>query len=299
MDIATFEQRFQAGLDAMAGMSLTAARRHYDDLCASFSPPLPAGMTLTDTGIEAVPVRLYRPARCQPGTLVYVHGGGYSLGSLDSHQGIAAGLAQLLEREVLSIDYPLMPGARYAQALADCRRVVAATAPVALVGDSAGARLILDAVIGAASVPLLGLIYPLVGVPTTANLGPDAALLSRADVLAAWALIQDDAPPGDGQPPPAKHIEVLAVERDPLTAPLEKAVKAWRAGGADVGYRQAANMLHGCLHARESLPGMADAWRQFCAALRQRLDSPADQARHQHSGTQETTSSPLPAHQNP
>lgn len=272
MDITTFEQHFQAGLDAMASMSPAAARCHYDTLCASFAPPLPAGMTLTDTCIAAVPVRHHRPSRCRPGTVVYVHGGGYSLGSLDSHQGIAAGLAQALEREVLSIGYPLMPEAGYSQVLDDCRRVVSALDPVALVGDSAGARLILDTMINADSVPLLGLIYPLVGVPTLANLGPDAALLSRADILAAWALIRDDAPPGDGHQPPTKCIEVLAVERDPLTAPLESAVQAWRADGADVGYYLAPNMLHGCLHARESLPEMENAWRQFCKALKKRLD---------------------------
>nr|WP_067297243.1 alpha/beta hydrolase fold domain-containing protein [Marinobacterium profundum] len=272
MDIATFEQHFQAGLDAMASMSPGAARSHYDGLCASFAPQLPTGMTLSDTYIATVPVRRHRPALCRPGTVIYVHGGGYSLGSLDSHQGVAAGLAQALEREVLSIGYPLMPDARYSKVLDDCRRVIFASDPVALVGDSAGARLILDALAGAPLVPLLGLIYPLVGVPTLANLGPDAPLLSREDILAAWALIGDDAPPGNGHQPPAKRIEVLAVELDPLTAPLESAIQAWRAGGADVGYHLAPNMLHGCLHARESLPEMAHAWRQFCAALKQRLD---------------------------
>ncbi|GAA3537867.1 alpha/beta hydrolase fold domain-containing protein [Zobellella aerophila] len=271
MDIATFEQRFQRGLDAISGMPLPAARRHYDALCASFAPPSPAGMALSDARIEDVPVRRYRPARRRPGRVLYVHGGGFSLGSLDSHQGIAVGLARALEREVVSIGYRLMPQARYACAMDDCRRVFEALAPAALVGDSAGARLILDAVSGARRVPPLGLIYPLVGVPARATLGADAPLLSREEVLAAWALIERDAPAGDGLSAPAECVEVLAVERDPLTAPLEHAVTAWRKGGADVGYHLAANMLHGCLHARESLPEMAEAWLRFCGALGDRL----------------------------
>ncbi|GHA10669.1 alpha/beta hydrolase fold domain-containing protein [Oceanisphaera arctica] len=271
MDIATFEQRFQSGLDAMNDMSLPAARRHYDALCSSFAPSRPAGMALSDVRIEDVPVRRYRPARCRPGKVLYVHGGGFSLGSLDSHQGIAEGLAQALEREVISIDYRLMPEARYACAMDDCRRVFETLAPVALVGDSAGARLILDVVANAIKVPVLGLIYPLVGVPTPSTLGPDAPLLSRDEVLAAWPLIEQDAPAGDGLYPPAECVEVLAVERDPLTIPLEHAVTAWRKGGADVGYHLAANMLHGCLHARESLPDMAEAWQRFCGALGDRL----------------------------
>ncbi|WP_116473944.1 alpha/beta hydrolase fold domain-containing protein [Zobellella maritima] len=271
MDIVTFEQRFQRGLDAMTGMRFPAARRHYDALCASFAPPRPAGMKLSDARIEGVPVRHYRPAHCHPGCVLYVHGGGFSLGSLDSHQGIAEGLALSLEREVVSIDYQLMPEARYADAMADCRRVFEALVPAALVGDSAGARLILDVMVSVEKVPPLGLIYPLVGMPVRSTLGPDAPLLSREDVLAALALIEQDAPVVDGLQPPASGVEVLAVGRDPLTAPLEHAVTAWRQGGADVGYHLAADMLHGCLHARESLPVMAEAWQRFCRALGSRL----------------------------
>ncbi len=271
MNITTFEKRFQQGLDAMGNLPPAAARRHYDALCTSFAPPRPAGMAQRDARIEGISVRHYRPARCLPGTILYVHGGGFSLGSLDSHQGIARGLAQALEREVISLDYPLMPDARYALALDACRQVFEALAPVAIVGDSAGARLILDATIDAREVPLLGLIYPLVGIPTAATLGPDAPLLSRADVQAAWELIRQDAPPGNGLQPPARRIEVLAVERDPLTAPLEQAIQAWRQAGAGVGYHLAPDMLHGCLHAHEALPVMARAWQQFCAALAARL----------------------------
>ncbi|MFC6670800.1 alpha/beta hydrolase fold domain-containing protein [Marinobacterium aestuariivivens] len=255
----------------MAGMTLPAARRHYDVLCAAFAPPLPAGMKRVDDRIGSVPVRRHRPAHCRPGTVVYAHGGGFSLGSLDSHQGIAVGLAQALGREVLAIGYRLLPEARYADALDDCRRVIDAVAPAALVGDSAGGRLILDAVAGARRVPPLGLVYPLVGVPTAATLGPDAPLLSRRDALDAWSLIAQDAPGGGGPRPPATAIEVLAVSRDPLTAPLERAVAVWREGGADVGYHLADDMLHGCLHAQVSLPGMAVAWRAFCRALGNRL----------------------------
>ncbi|WP_107850394.1 alpha/beta hydrolase fold domain-containing protein [Oceanimonas marisflavi] len=271
MDIADFELRFQQGLNAMNGMPLAAARRYYDELCASFAPPRPADMDVCDARIGNVPVRCYRPAYMRPGQILYVHGGGFSLGSLDSHQGVAEGLAQALEREVVSLDYSLMPEARYASAMDDCRRVCEALAPVAMVGDSAGARLILDVVDGVEQVPVLGLIYPLVGVPAWSTLGPDAPLLSREDVLSAWPLIEQDAPSGDGLRPPAERVEVLAVERDPLTAPLEQAVTAWRQGGASVGYHLAANMLHGCLHARELLPDMAVAWQGFCDALNRRL----------------------------
>lgn len=45
-----------------------------------------------------------------------------------------------------------------------------------------------------------------------------------------------------------------------------------RPAGAEVGYRCAENMLHGCLHARMSLPAMAAGWDAFCDALRNPLN---------------------------
>lgn len=237
-------------------------------------------MAIRASTVAGVALRRYRPApvqaqvqaQAQDGCVVYVHGGGFTLGSLDSHHGIAAGLAAALGREVVSIGYRLLPEASYGEALADCRAVVAALAPQALVGDSAGGRLILDLAATPNSLPPLGLIYPLVGTPSPVTLGPDAPLLSRADVLAAWQAIAADAPALDPWAPPSPRIEVLSVSRDPLTAPLEQAVTAWRAAGAEVGYRCAENMLHGCLHARESLPAMATAWAAFCGALKDALD---------------------------
>lgn len=272
MSIDAFERGFQSGLEAMEPLSIAEARLSYDALCASFAPPLPPGMAIFDAQVAGVAVRYHRPARCQPGCVVYVHGGGFSLGSLDSHQGIAAGLAEALNREVVSIGYRLLPEAGYGAGLADCRAVVEALAPVALVGDSAGGRLILDLATPSASLPLLGLIYPVVGRPTPDTLGPDAPLLSRADVIAAWDAIAPEAPTRDPLAPPAARIETLAVSRDPLTAPLDQAVAAWRRAGAQVGYRCAENMLHGCLHARESLPAMATAWAAFCRSLKDALD---------------------------
>lgn len=272
MSIDAFERGFQSGLETMESQPLAEARLSYDALCASYAPPFPSGIAVFDEQVAGVAVRRYRPAGCRPGCIVYVHGGGFSLGSLDSHQGIAAGLADALNRDVISVGYRLLPEASYGAALADCRAVVEALTPVALVGDSAGGRLILDLATPRASLPLLGLIYPVVGTPTPETLGPDAPLLSRADVMAAWDAIAPDAPALDPLAPPSARIEVLAVSRDPLTAPLDHAVTAWRAAGARVGYRCAEHMLHGCLHARASLPAMATAWAAFCDAIEAALD---------------------------
>lgn len=266
-----FRHAFAQGLRKLDGLPPGAARRHYDRLCGRFAPPLPGDLAIVDGRVAGVPVRRFRPADASPGAVVYVHGGGWSLGSVRSHQGIAASLAARLHREVVSIDYRLAPEASYADALADCRIVIETLAPMAAVGDSAGGRLVMDAAAGGGWQGPLGLIYPPVGRPTPATLGPDAPLLSRADILALWQAAADDMPEGDPDRPPGAFLEVLAVEHDPLTAPLEAAVSAWRAAGAEVGYRRAPGLWHGALHAHASLPAMGEAWDDFRAALAHRL----------------------------
>lgn len=273
MELATFIQRFEAGMATLDGVAIQEARRRYDALCASFSPADPAGMRVEDTVLADVPVRRFLPELSQSGCIVYCHGGGWNLGSVRSHHGVTASLAQRLGREVISIDYRLAPEASYQHALEDCRRVAEASAPVALVGDSAGARLAMDTAQTSNWQGPLGLIYPPVGMPHQEVMGPDAPLLSRADILALWQQVATQLPEIQPDIPPASRIDVLAVEHDPLTRPLAQAVDHWRAAGAEVSYLVAPRMVHGALHAWASLPAMHESWQTFCQALRRRLNS--------------------------
>lgn len=271
MEVATFIQRFAAGLNDLEGVPLEVARPRYDALCAGFAPPDPVGMRIEDSRLGGVAVRRFLPDSARPGTVLFVHGGGFTLGSVKSHHGVAASLAQSLGREVISVDYRLAPEADYAtMMLADCRAVAEAIAPIALVGDSAGGRLVLDLAgtwtqTRTDAVPPLGLIYPPLGAPDAAELGPDAPLLSRSEILKLGQWVSPL--PLSPAMPPASLVEVLAVEHDPLTRPLEAAVAAWRRQGARVGYRCAPGMVHAALHAQARLPAMGKAWQTFCLAL--------------------------------
>ncbi|RTR06447.1 alpha/beta hydrolase fold domain-containing protein [Halomonas nitroreducens] len=266
-----FRDAFALGLEGLAGLPLGVARPRYDRLCQAFAPPLPAGMIVEDGTIGGVAVRRLRPPGARPGEVAYVHGGGWTLGSVTSHQGIAASLAAHLKREVVSVDYRLAPEASYADALADCRSVIRALAPRAAVGDSAGGRLVMDVSHTLGAPGVLGLIYPLVGRPDPASLGPDAPLLSRAEVLTLWAEVAETMPSVPEAAPPGRQLEVLAVAQDPLTAPLERALGRWRRFGCDIGYRCVPGLWHGALHAHARLPAMQEAWQVFCAALTDRL----------------------------
>ena len=101
-----------------------------------------------------VPVRVYRPARAAaPGACVmYLHGGGFVLGSLESGDPVASGIAEGVEAVVVSVDYRLAPEHPFPAAPEDCYaalRYVSENASefgidparIAIWGDSAGGNL--------------------------------------------------------------------------------------------------------------------------------------------------------------
>ena len=103
-----------------------------------------------------IPVRIYRPAgaRGKLGALVYYHGGGHVIGSLDSHDGACRAICREAGIVVLSVDYRMGPEAKFPAAVDDC---YAATKwlsdnademgvradKIAVGGDSAGGNLAL------------------------------------------------------------------------------------------------------------------------------------------------------------
>ncbi|SFH67099.1 alpha/beta hydrolase [Albimonas pacifica] len=84
------------------------------------------------------------------GAILYIHGGGYQVGSIRSHRGLMHRLATAAGLPLLAFDYRLAPEHRHPAALDDClaawRWLLAqghAPGRVALAGDSAGAALAL------------------------------------------------------------------------------------------------------------------------------------------------------------
>ncbi|MEH6642465.1 alpha/beta hydrolase [Vreelandella glaciei] len=272
MNVDAFIQRFSAGLAVMEELPLPQARRAYAKLCRTFIPPNPAGMRIDNSVYDGVSLRRFIPQQRMPGCVLFIHGGGFTIGSVESHHGPAASLAQRLEREVVSVNYRLAPEVDYPTMLADCQAVLAAVHPVALVGDSAGGRLAIDLAHQHSDAPPLGLIYPPVGELSPECLGEDAPLLSRSDVLSIREQCPEIIATQRDQSAPASSIEVLTVEHDSLTRPVETTVAQWQKTGASIGYRCAPQMVHGALHAHAQLPDMSAAWQDFCHTLKQRLN---------------------------
>ena len=144
----------------------------------SLPPPHVAEMrnTTTGPGFGHVPVRIYRPNpdAISP-AIIFFHGGGFVIGSLESYDAVARSLALKCNATVVSVDYRMAPEHVFPAAGQDCFdavRWMCANAnslkidPAKLVvcGDSAGGNLAAVAALMArdAGVPIAAqvLIYP-------------------------------------------------------------------------------------------------------------------------------------------
>ncbi|WP_344731789.1 alpha/beta hydrolase [Nocardioides fonticola] len=116
---------------------------------------LPIGAT-RDLEAAGLPARLYTPRGLRPGTpsglLVFLHGGGFIYGDLDSHDAPCRLLAERAGVRVLSIEYRLAPEDVFPAAHDDCvaayrwavehaAELDADPARLAVGGDSAGGNL--------------------------------------------------------------------------------------------------------------------------------------------------------------
>lgn len=105
-----------------------------------------------DVDANGVPCRwVTAPGAREDRTVVFFHGGGFQLGSLDSHQELMAWLSHACGARVLGVRYRLAPEHRYPAALDDARTAFdwllaqgLQPAHIALAGDSAGGGLALS-----------------------------------------------------------------------------------------------------------------------------------------------------------
>ncbi|MBX2879055.1 MAG: alpha/beta hydrolase [Granulosicoccus sp.] len=141
---------------------ISEQRKIYTNLCREFFAGYPDTVDVEDQVIEQngldVSCRFYTnpesrqspDAKTENTTLVYMHGGGFVVGDLDSHDDICAQLCKLTGLRVVSGDYRLSPEHRHPAALLDTIAVIEWVigqyeGPVVLCGDSAGANLVCTA----------------------------------------------------------------------------------------------------------------------------------------------------------
>ena len=141
-------------------LSVTDARAYYRDRRAFTQPVPPEVAEVRDLQIDgphgAIPLRAYRPRGSAASdtlpVLVYYHGGGWTIGDLDTHDTLCRELANGAGCAVIAVDYRMGPEHRFPAAVDDCiaatRWVHAQAAALqidpqrlAVGGDSAGGNL--------------------------------------------------------------------------------------------------------------------------------------------------------------
>ncbi|WP_418955211.1 alpha/beta hydrolase [Streptomyces tritici] len=124
---------------------------------AAFAGPAPQGIVTRRTVLGGRPALELEPAEAVgPGRLLYLHGGGYVIGSPDTHAALAGELARRAGLRAVSVDYRLAPEHPFPAAvddgLAAYRELLErGTGPedLVLAGDSAGGGLTLATLLAA------------------------------------------------------------------------------------------------------------------------------------------------------
>ncbi len=117
--------------------------------------PMPRNVAVQPIAIGDLPAEWLRPVGVKDDRVVlYLHGGGYTMGSCNTHRALSARLAIASQVPVLMIDYRLAPEHPFPAALEDAlaayRRLIEPgrpARPIAFAGDSAGGGLAIAATI--------------------------------------------------------------------------------------------------------------------------------------------------------
>jgi monoterpene epsilon-lactone hydrolase len=96
------------------------------------------------------------PSAAEDCTILYLHGGGYILGSINTHRPLAADLSQIARARVLLVEYRLAPEYPFPAALEDALLAYrwlldqgSAPRRLAVAGDSAGGGLVISLLVAA------------------------------------------------------------------------------------------------------------------------------------------------------
>ncbi|MHA6626386.1 alpha/beta hydrolase [Pseudonocardia sichuanensis] len=232
-----------------------------------------------------IPVRIFTPRGTPRAVIVYYHGGGWVIGSIDETDTLARTMVDATGAAVALVDYRLAPEHRYPAAAQDAwaalqwvdgrtERIAGSPVPLIVAGDSAGGNL--AAIVaqraqreGGPTISLQVLVYPVTDadVDNTSYRDPaNQLMLTRESMIWFWdhyapdtaSRADPDASPLQaddlsGQPPAV----VLTAEHDVLRDEGEAYAEKLRAAGVPVVHRRFPGQMHGFFTFVNVLPGAA------------------------------------------
>jgi acetyl esterase len=285
---------------ALSEVPAFVARRLYAERCRIVKPAAPEAqikLLLTPGGTV---VRAYRPASSSKAdtlpALVYYHGGGWTIGDLDTHDTLCRQLATSGGCAVFSVDYRLAPEQAFPAAVDDCvssaqyviteaKQLGVDPARIAVGGDSAGGNL--AAVVALTLKKRLAfqlLIYPSVD----QRMATDSIQRNGQGYLLTRALMErfrgnylpneQDKLDWRASPLLAKSLAgvppafLLTAGFDPLVDEGRAYAERLAREGIEVEYRDYPDMIHGFIVMGGVLDTANEAVADCCAALRRAFE---------------------------
>jgi acetyl esterase len=290
---------------APPGPADVAAMRAGSEDRARARPLGPEMTAVADLRVDGLAARLYQPLPEPTGLVVYLHGGGWTIGSLATHDRMCRRLAQGAGAAVLALDYRLAPEHPWPASVDDTVTVLrwvaarpaelgpaaaaVAAGKVAVGGDSAGGTL---AALGCLRLrdedpqmlpALQVLLYAntdLAGEHLSMREKATGFGLDASDVR--WFITQWVPDPARRADPPVSPLHatdlsglpaalVVTAEHDPLRDEGEAYARRLADAGVDVQLRREPGLIHNFMMLDTVSPACAAAGDRVAADVRTRL----------------------------
>ena len=274
--------------------------REFAEAAAALAGPAPAMRSVEDHRIAVadgeITVRVLVPPQGGRGVILYLHGGGWVIGTLDGYETMARKLAERTSCAVVLPDYRLAPEHRYPTAVDDCYAALEWTAarleeltgrpdvPLIVAGDSAGGNLTAVMALRARDrngpeIALQVLVYPVTDAdferPSYSD--PENQLLLTSESM-VWFWDHYAPDPSRRQEPDASPLHaadlaglppavVLTAEHDVLRDEGEAFAERLQAAGVPVEFHEHAGQMHG-FFTLLLLPGSERGFQHVVKAVR-------------------------------
>ena len=276
-----------------SGLSFEERRSNFEDQASQL--PLADNVSCEPLSIDGIPAEWIVPDEASDqAVLLYLHGGGYCIGSINTHRGMVSHIAKAAETRALLIDYRLAPEYPFPAAVEDSTAAYKwllsqgiADRDIIIAGDSAGGGLTVSTLLSLKEkkLPLPSaavLISPWVDLTITGE-----SAISKADVdpiatkeglsEMAEAYMGDTAPRTplaspifaelEGLPPMLIQVGTSEVLLDDATRLVDNAKKA----GIEVTINTAEGMCHVWHYFTILLPEALEAIKEIALFMQEHL----------------------------
>lgn len=282
---------------------ISAQRAMYHQLIHEFPYARPEQVEVTDLELSyeggSIATRLYQPrCRTDRAGMLYVRGGGFVVGSLDTHDTVVAELADKTGLTTFAVDFRLAPEHPFPAAVEDCYATLCAVARHAarwdldpgrlvIAGDSSGGNLaaVLCMVTRDRGGPrpcAQALISPVLDFSRWRHGGDDAPLLTGGEMefyTRCYAGTEQVTHPlvsplvsGSFHDLPPAYL--MSAEMDSLKVDAEQYAARLARHGTPVELVVEPGLVHSAVRARGLSPQVAQAWDRFGAAAARLAGAP-------------------------